>query len=96
MSLTAAGAVGQKPVNVLGSGSDASYKPTTALDTLYNQSAGCRTIIHPPETVQPTDFSCLADETTTIKTENYVHNIIREAYPNGASVGITQLCGNLS
>jgi len=46
--------------------------------------------------VQPTDFSCLADETTTIKTENYVHNIIREAYPNGASVGITQLCGNLS
>jgi ABC-type phosphate transport system substrate-binding protein len=89
-------ALRKKSGSVFGSGSDASYKPTSALDTLYNQSPGCRTIIQPPETVQPTNFSCLADDTTTIKTENYPHDIVREAYPLGASVGITQICGGLS
>jgi ABC-type phosphate transport system substrate-binding protein len=91
-----AGAAGAKPLSFLGSGSDASYKPTAALDTLYNQSPGCRTIIQPPETVQPTDFSCLPDNPGQIHSENYAHNIVREAYPLGASVGIQQVCGNLS
>jgi hypothetical protein len=96
MGSTASGAATTKAGKAFGSGSDASYKPTSALDTLYNQSAGCRTIIQPPETVQPTDFSCLADDANTIKTENYSHDVISEAYPLGASVGITQVCANLS
>jgi ABC-type phosphate transport system substrate-binding protein len=81
---------------VFGSGSDAAYKSTSALDTLYNQSSGCRTIIQPPETVQPSDFSCLPDDVNTIKTENYTHDVVSEAYPLGASVGISQVCANLS
>jgi ABC-type phosphate transport system substrate-binding protein len=92
--LVPAGAATTKSATIFGSGSDAAYKPISALDTLYNQSPGCRTIIQPPETVQPTDYSCLSDDTTTIKTENYAHNVVAEEYPLGASVGITQVCGN--
>jgi len=92
----ASAAAAPKAAKVFGSGSDAAYKPISALDALYNQSPGCRTIIQPPETVQPTDFSCLSDISTTITTENYTHDVVSEAYPLGASVGITQVCAGLS
>jgi ABC-type phosphate transport system substrate-binding protein len=89
-------AAAKKAGAVFGSGSDAAYKSTIALDTLYNTSAGCRTIIVPPETVQPTNFSCLPDDASTIKSENYTHDVVSEAYPLGASVGIQQVCAGLS
>jgi ABC-type phosphate transport system substrate-binding protein len=93
VGFNSAGAATVKSTNIVGSGSDASYKPTTALDTLYNQSAGCNTIV--TSGVQPLDYSCLADTTGTIKTENYAHDLVSEEFPLGASNGIAQLCANL-
>jgi hypothetical protein len=100
VGFTTAGATAAKPaakpvkaVQIIGSGSDAAYKPTSALDTLYNQSTGCNTIVTSGS--QPLDYSCLADSADTIKTENYAHDVVSEEYPLGASVGIAQVCANL-
>jgi ABC-type phosphate transport system substrate-binding protein len=84
---------GVKAVQILGSGSDAAYKPVSALDTLYNQSAGCTTIV--TSGTQPLDFSCLPDPPGTIKTEDYAHDVVSNAYPLGSSNGIAQVCAGL-
>jgi ABC-type phosphate transport system substrate-binding protein len=81
-----------KPSQILGSGSDTTYQMMAALDTLYNDSAGCNTIATPGNT-QPLDFRCITpDPAGTITTENYPHDVVREAYPLGSSSGISQLC----
>jgi ABC-type phosphate transport system substrate-binding protein len=83
-----------KAGKVFGAGSDVTYKLQVALDTLYNNSAGCTTVAATGQQ-QPLDFSCLPDDPSTITTENYAHDVVSEAYPSGASVGISQLCANL-
>jgi ABC-type phosphate transport system substrate-binding protein len=93
LGFTSAQAATPKAVQILGSGSDAAYKPVTALDTLYNQSIGCNTIA--TSGTQPLDFSCLADTADTKKTENYEHDVVSNAYPLGSSNGISQVCANL-
>src|SRR5262249_39587768 len=81
-----------KPSQILGSGSDTTYQMMAALDTLYNDSAGCTPIAAPGNT-QPLDFRCIPpDPAGTITTENYPHDVVREAYPLGSSSGISQLC----
>lgn len=93
MTVTPSGAAVKKAVQLLGSGSDAAYKPISALDDLYNQSPGCNTIV--TTGTQPLDFSCLADTANTIKTENYEHDVVSDAYPLGSSNGIAQVCASL-
>jgi ABC-type phosphate transport system substrate-binding protein len=85
-----AGAVGELPVGVLGSGSDTTFNMMLSLDLLYNGSAGCNLIAVP----QPLDNSCQADVPgVTITTENYRHDRISEVAPLGSGNGIKQLCG---
>src|ERR1700733_13665697 len=84
VGFTSAGASAAKPaaakpaksVAIVGSGSDAAYKPTRALDMLYNQSPGGATIV--TSGTQPLDYSCLADSADTIKSENYEHDVVSE------------------
>ncbi len=77
---------------VLGSGSGTTYNMMVALDSLYNNTPGCQVIAAVGQT-QPLDFSCiLPDPTGTIKTENYEHDQVTEAFALGSSNGITQLC----
>ena len=74
---------------MLGSGSATTYELMDGLDRAYNESAGCSVLATP----QPLDFSCvLPDPVGTIKTENYAHDRISEAYPLGSSNGVNQLC----
>jgi ABC-type phosphate transport system substrate-binding protein len=87
----AAQAVGEKPAQVLGSGSDAAYHMDVALGALYNGSPGCRVIANQGES-QPLDFSCLSDDSSTIHTENYTHDQVSYAYPIGGGAGVKQLC----
>ena len=80
------------PTQILGSGSDTTYGMMGALDLLYNGSAGCNTIAA-PGTTQSLDFRCITpDPAGTITTENYPHDVVREAFPLGSSVGISQIC----
>jgi hypothetical protein len=81
------------PAKIFGSGSDVTYRYQVAMDTLYNNSAGCVTV-PPPGQTQPLDFSCVADDASTVTTENYAHDVASQAYPNGASIGVNQLCAN--
>lgn len=83
--------VGEKPRDVLGSGSDTTYFMMSEIDQLYNTSAGCNVIV-PSGEFQPLDNSCLADTPTTITTENYRHDRVSEAAPLGSSNGVSQLC----
>jgi ABC-type phosphate transport system substrate-binding protein len=82
----------RKPSEGKGSGSDTTYNLMVKLDTLYNGSAGCQTIAATGNP-QPLDFRCLTPNPPgTITSENYAHDVMRESYPLGSSVGITQLC----
>jgi ABC-type phosphate transport system substrate-binding protein len=80
-----------KPSRIFGSGSDTTYNMMAALDTLYNNSAGCN-VIAPVGTTQPLNFKCLPDDQNTIHTENYPHDVVSEGFPLGSSVGVNQLC----
>jgi ABC-type phosphate transport system substrate-binding protein len=92
---TAGTALAVQAEYVFGSGSDVTYQMSVGLDTLYNGSYGC-TVVPAPNTVpQPLDFSCVPDEPGTITTENYQHDVVSQAYPNGASIAINQLCSNV-
>src|SRR5262249_16431660 len=90
-----AAALPKSDLKVLGSGSDVSYLMPSALHQLYNESPGCNLVVLPP-TVQPLDFQCQANTPDTIKTEDYAHDVVSQAYPLGASNGILQVCGGLS
>jgi ABC-type phosphate transport system substrate-binding protein len=82
---------GPTPDNIIGSGSDTSQILMLHLDGLYNVSEGCKQ----DNGVGVLDLSCLAPDPTspvTIVSENYEHDIIREADFVGSSVGIKQLC----
>jgi ABC-type phosphate transport system substrate-binding protein len=77
-----------KGTRVFGSGSDTTYFLMQKLDDLYNASPGCVVIGAP----QVENFTCYADTTETVKTENYYHDVSVENYPLGSSVGVSQLC----
>src|SRR5947208_55048 len=74
-----AGAAGTKASSVLGTGSDVAFHVMNSLDKLYDESPGCE-VIAPQGTTQPLDFSCLADQPDTVKTENYAHDQVHEAF----------------
>jgi ABC-type phosphate transport system substrate-binding protein len=88
----ATGGGGPIAQSVLGSGSDTTQIMMNSLDQLYLYSPGCQQIPNPGGTAWY-DFSCLApDPTGTIKSENYEHDQVHEAYFLGSGNGIHQLC----
>jgi ABC-type phosphate transport system substrate-binding protein len=88
----ASGGGGPIAQSVLGSGSDTTQVMMSALDTLYLYSPGCQQIPNPGGTAWY-DFSCLApDPAGTVKSENYQHDQVHEAYFLGSGNGIHQLC----
>jgi ABC-type phosphate transport system substrate-binding protein len=80
--------------SVLGSGSDTTQFMMSSLDQLYLYSPGCQQIAQSGTSqVQNYDFSCYApDPAGTIKSENYQHDQVHQAYFLGSSSGIKQLC----
>ena len=79
------------PQDVRGSGSDATYHVSSALDQLYNESPGCNTII--PSGTQPLDQECISDPSNPdVTTENTFHDVVSENYPIGGGAGVNQLC----
>ena len=88
----ASGGGGPVAQSILGSGSDTTQFMMSSLGTLYQFSPGCQQIPNPGGTAWY-DFSCLApDPAGTIKSENYEHDQVAEAYFLGSSNGIHQVC----
>src|ERR1700690_1373893 len=76
----ATGGGGPIAQSVLGSGSDTTQIMMNSLDQLYLYSPGCQQIPNPGGTAWY-DFSCLSpDPAGTIKSENYEHDQVHEAY----------------
>jgi hypothetical protein len=91
LSAPAANAVGQTPTTIVGVGSDVMYHLGMSLDALYDSSPGCE--LAPPG-AKPTDesYACLADQPTTITTENYTHDEAYSSFAEGGGAGVKQLC----
>jgi len=88
----ATGGGGPIAQSILGSGSDTTQFMMQALDGLYLFSPGCDQLASGTNT-QWLDFSCASpDPTGTIKSENYQHDQVHEAYFLGSSNGIKQVC----
>jgi hypothetical protein len=80
----------------VGIGSDATYEIMSALDQVYNQSAGCAIIPASGGTFTTYKQTCivggsLAYDGPLIETENEYHDRIVEAYPVGSGNGATAL-----
>ncbi len=88
----ASGGGGPVAQSVLGSGSDTTQFMMSSLDNVYQFSPGCQQIPNPGGTAW-FDFSCLApDPPGTIKSENYQHDQMTQAYFLGSGNGIHQVC----
>jgi ABC-type phosphate transport system substrate-binding protein len=91
--IPAAASTGGGPIaaSVLGSGSDTTQFMMQGLDGLYLFSPGCQQLKFGSTT--PLDFSCQSpDPAGTMKSENYAHDQVHQAYFLGSGGGLSQLC----